>query len=68
MAATLGAPAGRIAAFGATADFHHGPLAYRHLIAAALGWRRDAAPAERGPQRGSRAGGPECRRISTAGC
>src|SRR6266849_5572207 len=27
VAATLGAPAGRIAALGATADFHHGLLA-----------------------------------------
>src|SRR5213078_4094054 len=31
--------------------------------AVALGWRRDAAPAERGPQRGCRAGGPECSRT-----
>jgi RNA-directed DNA polymerase len=33
-----------------------------------LGWRRDAAPAERGPQRGSRAGGPECSWSFTTGC
>src|SRR5437870_13093612 len=31
------------------------------------GGSRDAAPAERGPQRGSRDGGPECQRISDSG-
>src|SRR5438034_8033960 len=36
--------------------------------AAALGWSGDASPAERGPQRGSRAGGPECSRTFTTGC
>src|SRR5206468_12775652 len=36
--------------------------------AAALGWSGDASPVERGPQRGSRAGGPECSRTFTTGC
>src|SRR5216117_2391591 len=35
--------------------------------AAALGWSGDASPAERGPQRGSRAEGPNAARTFTTG-
>src|SRR5207247_2061265 len=36
--------------------------------AAALGWLADSSPVERGPQRGSRAGGPGCSQTFTTGC